>query len=39
MLSKYIELLKEIQQEKDSVDSVNINSRIMLIDGTNFYLY
>ena len=38
MLSKYIELLKEIQQEKDSVDSVNINSRIMLIDGTNFYL-
>jgi 5'-3' exonuclease len=38
MLNKYIELLKEIQQEKDSADSVNINSRIMLIDGTNFYL-
>lgn len=38
MLNRYVELLKEIQQEKTSPDSINVNSRVMLIDGTNFYL-
>ena len=38
MLERYVELLKEIQQEKNSPVSLNINSRIMLVDGTNFFL-
>ena len=38
MLERYIELLKEIQQEKESPISLDINSRIMLVDGTNFFL-
>lgn len=38
MLSRYVELLKEIQQEKNSPVDLNINSRVMLVDGTNFYL-
>ena len=38
MLNRYVELLKEIQQEKDSPVALNINSRVMLVDGTNFYL-
>lgn len=38
MLERYIELLKEIQQEKDRPVSLDINSRVMLVDGTNFYL-
>ena len=38
MLERYVELLKQIQQEKDSRVTLNINSRVMLVDGTNFYL-
>jgi DNA polymerase-1 len=38
MLERYVELLKEIQQEKDRPVTLNINSRVMLVDGTNFYL-
>jgi hypothetical protein len=36
MLNRFVELLAEIQQEKDSPVSLNINSRVMLVDGTNF---
>ena len=38
MLSRFVELLAEIQQEKESPVALNINSRVMLVDGTNFYL-
>jgi len=38
MLNRFVELLAEIQQEKESPVSLNINSRVMLVDGTNFYL-
>jgi DNA polymerase-1 len=38
MLDRYVELLKQIQQERDSPITLNVNSRVMLVDGTNFYL-
>jgi hypothetical protein len=36
MLERYVELLKQIQQEKDSPITLDVNSRVMLVDGTNF---
>ena len=38
MLQRYLEILEELQKEKDSPELININSKPMVVDGTNFYL-